>query len=65
MSGRRITKLFPKMIVRYASKENVNQEYEVMKVYSYNADLRNTKTNEIVCVGVGDLVIAGIEPQMV
>jgi len=59
MYGRRINNLEPFTEVRY-----FDDKYEVMRVYSHIAYLRNLKTNEEICVNLGDLVMAGLESSL-
>ena len=44
-------------IIRY-----LNKRWEVVDVYPYIAYLDNLDKQERICVGVGDLVIGGVEP---
>lgn len=55
--GRCITNLAIGEEITYYGKK-----YIVVDLYPATAYLRNTITDEIICVGVGDLVVAGIEP---
>lgn len=55
--GRRIMTLLPGKEITY-----MNEKYVVDKLYTYIAYLRHIDTGIVICVGVGDLVIAGIEP---
>ena len=56
--ARRITALKPGLEINYLS-----EKYTVQEVYTYMAYLRHNTTGQVICVDVGDLVVAGIEPS--
>ncbi len=58
-AGRTVERLKKGDIVPYRS-----QTHEVVAVYPYTAYLKNLSTKEVECAGIGDLVIAGLEPQL-
>lgn len=56
--SRRITKLRFGQEVKY-----FNEPMLVLDVYPYIAYLKSTVNDEIICVNIGDLVMAGLEPS--
>lgn len=58
--SRRITNMYPGQKVKYNGKE-----YTVDKVYRNIIYLSNDKDPEPLCLGLGDLVIAGLQPSMI
>lgn len=56
----RITNLYPGQKVNYNGKE-----YTVDKVYRNIIYLSNGKDLEPLCLGLGDLVVAGLQPSMI
>ena len=56
--GRCITNLRLGEEITYQGKR-----YIVQDLYPATAYLRNLMTDEVICVGVGDLVVAGLEPS--
>lgn len=42
----------------------MGRKYEVARTFTYIAYLRDVETKKVICVGVGDLVMAGLEPSL-
>ena len=58
MSDRYITQIRFGQVVNY-----LNRKCMVMDVYRHIAYLRDIDTKQDICVGLGDLVVAGLEPS--
>lgn len=43
----------------------LHQKYVVVDVYSYIAYLKNVMTEEVECLGLGELVMSGLQPSAV
>lgn len=59
MYHRRITNLKIFEEINY-----LGTRYQVVQLYPYIAYLKNLNTEEVMCVSLGDLVIAGLEASL-